>query len=112
MAWQPRDYSRSDPAERSLVVVGPLGRVEVALVNRRADGVTWLATTNRHLPWDRRRSGVHATRAHAVRMLSRWAAAHAGRLLAEAGGRGRSDPAWGRPPAGLQRGIEGASNAP
>lgn len=81
-AWYPPPYTRADEATRCLVVGGRLG-VEVALVGPRVDGRTWLATVNRHLDWKHRGRGIHATRDEAMRMVSRWATAHAERLRAE-----------------------------
>lgn len=113
-AWYPPNYSRADEDERCLVVGGRQG-VEVALARLRADGSTWLVTTNRHLPWERRAHGVHPTRDAALRMASRWATANAGRLKAEAGLKAAPGAGggvrWDRAETGVQTPLEGRSGA-
>ena len=57
--WRPRDYTRCDPEERSLVVAG--SGVEVALVNRRADGVTAAPVAADPMPTPLQRSAATRT---------------------------------------------------
>jgi hypothetical protein len=81
----PQRYARADERNRSLILGEGWG-VEVALVNVRADGTTWLATVNRHRTSHvgvRTGHGIHQSRDAAMRMLTRWAWAHADRLRRE-----------------------------
>jgi hypothetical protein len=104
-AWHPLSYLGA-PAEARSLVIGDRWGVEVALVSTCADGVTWHVTSNRHLDWPRRGHGYHRDRGYALRMVERWAVAHAGRLRAEAAvRRGQMGGVrWGvdRPSTGLQ----------
>ena len=106
--WHLRDAFMGRGAGLALKVGGPWG-VEVALVKPRADGVTWLADVNRHRDWRQRPHGVHATERGALRMVERWAEAHAARLLQETGAitaaLERSDP-HRRPLEGPVTGVQ------
>lgn len=109
--WRPADLGLRDSAALALVA-GEFG-TEVARVNPRVDGSTWLANVNRH----RRTSlgylgatGIHPNRGSALRMVARWAWAHQERLLREVAGRQVGLPAWGSTP--LQGALEGPSIDP
>lgn len=79
-AWHPRSIGAHD--DGSMVLL--FGTREIALVNRRADGVTWKSEVNRHLQdWKRMRHCVHRGPGQAVRMAERWVAVHADRIRAE-----------------------------
>jgi hypothetical protein len=82
-AWHPPSYLGGDVEARCLIV-GDRWGTEVALISTCADGVTWHVAINRHLDWRRRGHGYHRDRGFAMRMVERWAAAHAARLRAEA----------------------------
>jgi hypothetical protein len=80
LAWYPADLTRGDAW--SLRLGGPWG-MEVALVNRRADGLTWLSGVARYRAWDQRRHAIARSAPTARRWAERWALARLEVLRAE-----------------------------
>ena len=89
-AWYTPTWDRQ---ARSLRIGHEWG-LEVAYVNMRADGVSWLSSVNRHRGPGLRRHAVAKTCETAMRWASCWAAARAERLRDVAIERERPKGKW------------------